>query len=359
MKKICFLIGDINHSGGTERVTTLIANNLSEKYQVYILSLSGGKEPFFEQNHSIINDRIFPEKVSMKKNFFQSVYKIRKYINDNKIDTLIVVDSISCVFSVPACIGLNIKHICWEHFNLKVNLDSSFRTLGRWMAAKWCDTIVTLTNRDRSFWIKKFNLEEDNKVIAIANPSPYHLQDHQPSLKNKTILCVGRLTYQKGFDLLIPAWAEIVKLLDGWKIIIVGVGEDEKLLKQMVKDYNLERSIEFVGQQKDMSKFYEQASFFCMSSRFEGLPMVLLEARSYQLPIVSFDCDTGPAEVIENGRDGFLAQSDNLHDLSQKILKMATMDENTFGNFVEKSKQASNRFEIQQVIKLWIELLSK
>ncbi|HFF5258171.1 TPA: glycosyltransferase, partial [Acinetobacter baumannii] len=267
MKKICFLIGDINHSGGTERVTTLIANNLIEKYKVYILSLSGGDNPFFEQNKAIINNRIFPEKVSMKTNFFKTVYKIRKYINDNKIDTLIVVDSISCVFSVPACVGLNIKHICWEHFNLKVNLGSSFRTLGRWMAAKWCDKIVTLTNRDKDFWIKNFKLEKEKKVIAIANPSPYQLQDNQPSLDSKTILCVGRLTYQKGFDLLIPAWAEVKKALDGWKIVIVGIGEDEDNLKQMTKYYNVEDSIEFAGQQKNMSEFYNKASFFCMSSR--------------------------------------------------------------------------------------------
>ncbi|WNX59879.1 glycosyltransferase family 4 protein [Acinetobacter baumannii] len=359
MKKICFLIGDINHSGGTERVTTLIANNLIEKYKVHILSLSGGDNPFFEQNKAIINNRLFPEKVSMKTNFFKTVYKIRKYINDNKIDTLIVVDSISCVFSVPACVGLNIKHICWEHFNLKVNLGSSFRTLGRWMAAKWCDKIVTLTNRDKDFWIKNFKLEKEKKVIAIANPSPYQLQNNQPSLDSKTILCVGRLTYQKGFDLLIPAWAEIEKALVGWKIVIVGTGEDEDDLKQMAKNYNVECSIDFVGQQKNMSQFYNKASFFCMSSRFEGLPMVLLEARSYNLPIVSFDCDTGPAEVIEDGKDGFLAQADNLHDFSQKILKMAKMDENTFLNFVESSKSTSNRFEIQNIINLWIELVSQ
>ncbi|KQE48634.1 hypothetical protein APD45_03090, partial [Acinetobacter baumannii] len=326
---------------------------------VYILSLSGGDNPFFEQNKAIINNRIFPEKVSMKTNFFKTVYKIRKYINDNKIDTLIVVDSISCVFSVPACVGLNIKHICWEHFNLKVNLGSSFRTLGRWMAAKWCDKIVTLTNRDKDFWIKNFKLEKEKKVIAIANPSPYQLQDNQPSLDSKTILCVGRLTYQKGFDLLIPAWAEVKKALDGWKIVIVGIGEDEDNLKQMTKYYNVEDSIEFAGQQKNMSEFYNKASFFCMSSRFEGLPMVLLEARSYKLPIVSFDCDTGPAEVIEDGKDGFLVNVDNLQEFSQKILKMAKMDENTFLHFVENSENASIRFEIQNIIRLWIELISQ
>ncbi|ENV24277.1 glycosyltransferase family 4 protein [Acinetobacter baumannii] len=360
MKKICFLIGDINHSGGTERVTTLIANNLAQQNNnVFILSLSHGDQPFFELNSNIKIQALFNEKVSMKKNFFQAVRKIRNFLISKQIDTLIVVDSISCVFTVPACAGLRINHICWEHFNLKVNLGSRFRDLGRWMAAKWCNKIVTLTERDKSFWDNRFNLAHTNKVVAIANPSPYELQENIPSLEHKTILCVGRLTYQKGFDLLIPSWSKVAHKLDGWKIIIVGTGEDEVSLKEMAVNYGVSDSIIFAGQQKNMDPFYRQASFFCMSSRFEGLPMVLLEARSYKLPIVSFDCDTGPTEVIKEGRDGFLAINANIHDLSQKVLKMATMNENTFSDFVESSKQASKHFEIKNIINLWVELISR
>ncbi len=360
MKKICFLIGDINHSGGTERVTTLIANNLAQQNNnVFILSLSHGDQPFFELNSNIKIQALFNEKVSMKKNFFQAVRKIRNFLISKQIDTLIVVDSISCVFTVPACAGLRINHICWEHFNLKVNLGSRFRDLGRWMAAKWGNKIVTLTERDKSFWDKRFNLTHTNKVVAIANPSPYELQDNTPSLEHKIILCVGRLTYQKGFDLLIPSWSKVAHKLDGWKIIIVGTGEDEVSLKEMAVNYGVSDSIIFAGQQKNMDPFYRQASFFCMSSRFEGLPMVLLEARSYKLPIVSFDCDTGPTEVIKEGRDGFLAINANIHDLSQKVLKMATMNENTFSDFVESSKQASKHFEIKNIINLWVELISR
>jgi len=360
MKKICFLIGDINHSGGTERVTTLIANNLAQQNNnVFILSLSHGDQPFFELNSNIKIQALFNEKVSMKKNFFQAVRKIRNFLISKQIDTLIVVDSISCVFTVPACAGLRIYHICWEHCNLKVNLCSRFRDLGRWMAAKWCNKIVTLTERDKSFWDNRFNLAHTNKVVAIANPSPYELQENIPSLEHKTILCVGRLTYQKGFDLLIPSWSKVAHKLDGWKIIIVGTGEDEVSLKEMAVNYGVSDSIIFAGQQKNMDPFYRQASFFCMSSRFEGLPMVLLEARSYKLPIVSFDCDTGPTEVIKEGRDGFLAINANIHDLSQKVLKMATMNENTFSDFVESSKQASKHFEIKNIINLWVELISR
>lgn len=352
MKKICFLIGNINHSGGTERVTTLIANELSKSnYQVTILSLWDGDQPFFSLEDGIDFFSLFPQQISMRKFFFPAVLKIRQFCIDHQIDTLVVVDSISCVFTVPALLGLNINHVCWEHFNLKVNLGSRFRDLGRWMAAKWCDKIITLTERDKEFWDKKFGLASVNKVIAIANPSPFPLQDHVPSLEYKNILCVGRLTYQKGFDLLIPAWAKIADSLVDWKITIVGTGEDEEMLKQMAIDYNVDQSIDFVGQQKNMDQFYRAASFFCMSSRFEGLPMVLLEAQSYGLPIVAFDCDTGPAEVIENGKNGYLVKSEGIWDLSRAIVQ--EIESEDYKQQINIGKSLNSRFEMDRILIKW------
>ena len=359
MKKICFLIGNIDHSGGTERVTTLIANALDEnENKIFVHSLSNGDKPFFELNKSIYVDSLFKESISMKSHFFQCIKKIRKFLVENEIDTLIVVDSISCVFTVPACIGIKVNHICWEHFNLKVNLGSSFRTLGRWMAARWCDKIVTLTERDKSFWDEKFGLASTNKVIAIANPSPFPLQDNVPSLEYKNILCVGRLTYQKGFDLLIPAWAKIADTLVGWKITIVGTGEDEEMLKQMAIDYKVDQSIDFVGQQKNMDQFYRKASFFCMSSRFEGLPMVLLEAQSYGLPIVSFDCDTGPAEIINHGNNGYLVKCFSIDKFNFYLNKIIIDNEN-FEKMVCNSFKNIKKFQVEGVADLWNDLIGE
>ena len=356
MKQICFLIGNISHSGGTERVTTVIANEfVKENQQVHILSLSGTVSPFFEQHQNIINSSLFTTNVSMRRHLLSVIAKIRKYLIEHQIDTLVVVDSISCVFTVPACLGLKINHICWEHFNLKVNLGSHFRNLGRWMAAKWCTKIVTLTDRDKTFWDKRFNLTSSKKVIAIANPSPYPLQNNVPTLSNKNILCVGRLTHQKGFDLLIPAWARIADQLPGWKVTIVGSGEDEQLLKKMAYNLGVAESIIFAGQQKDMDPFYRKASFFCMSSRFEGLPMVLLEAQSYGLPIVSFDCNTGPAELIDNRVNGFLAEVENIDDLSLKILQLCKED--NFEDFFKCAFEKNLKFNMSNIVAKWTNVI--
>ncbi|AYX86019.1 group 1 glycosyl transferase [Acinetobacter baumannii] len=357
MKNICFLIGDISHSGGTERVTTLIANQLVLNHCVHVLSLSNGATPFFAQYPTIINNRLFDEKVSMRKHYVAVIKKLRNYLLYHKIDTLVVVDSISCVFTVPACTGLRINHICWEHFNLKVNLGSWFRDLGRWMAAKWCNKIVTLTERDKSFWDKRFDLEHTNKVVAIANPSPYELQENTPSLEHKTILCVGRLTYQKGFDLLIPSWSKVAHKLDGWKIIIVGTGEDEANLKEMAVNYGVSDSIIFAGQQKNMDPFYRQASFFCMSSRFEGLPMVLLEAQSFGLPLVAFNCNTGPSDIIENGVNGYLVESLNVSELANKLLDMSKKPLDEYVEMVNLSKLNSRKFYLENILNQWLNII--
>lgn len=353
MKKICFLIGNLNNSGGTERVTTLIANALAQKnFQVSILSLADGKQSFFELVPSIKTYSLYPEKISFKKNFFGAVWRIRKFVTQHQIDTLIVVDSISCIFTVPALFGLKVKHICWEHFNFKNNNGVKFRDYGRKLAAKYCDYIVTLTQRDKELWEKGLK-KIDAKIVSIANPVPYENIENIPSLEYKTVLAVGRLTHVKGYDLLITAWARVAQQVPDWKIVIVGSGEDEQMLKQMAIDYKVDQSIDFVGQQKNMDQFYRQASFFCMSSRFEGLPMVLLEAQSYGLPIVAFDCDTGPAEIVVEGT-GFLIKINDIPNFSNKILECINMSTFSYSEICKKSKQHSYIFSIENIVRKWI-----
>ena len=357
MKKICFLIGNLNNSGGTERVTTLIANALAQKdFQVSILSLADGKQPFFELAPSIKTYSLYPEKISFKKNFLGAVWRIRQFVTQYQIDTLIVVDSISCVFTVPALFGLKVNHICWEHFNFNVNLGVKYRDIGRRWAAKYCDYVVTLTKRDKELWEQGIkNIKA--KIIPIANPSPFEVQQNIPSLDYKTILCVGRLTYQKGFDLLITAWARVAQQVPDWKIVIVGSGEDEQMLKQMAKDFAVEDSIVFAGQQKNMDTFYRQASFFCMTSRFEGLPMVLLEAQSYGLPIVAFDCDTGPADLIENKKNGILVEPLDTTELADGIIELMNLNELSYMNYAKTAKEVSMNFYGKKLVGKWIEII--
>ncbi|GGL88375.1 putative glycosyltransferase [Streptomyces cinereus] len=357
MKKICFLIGNLNNSGGTERVTTLIANALAQKdLEVSILSLADGKQPFFELVPSIKTYSLYPKKISFKKNFLGAVWCIRQFVTQHQIDTLVVVDSISCIFTVPALFGLEVKHICWEHFIFNVNLGVKYRDIGRRWAAKYCDYVVTLTQRDKELWekeLKKINA----KIIAISNPIPYENIENIPSLEYKTILTVGRLTHVKGFDLLIIAWAKVAQQVPDWKIIIVGSGEDELMLKQMAKDFEVEDSIIFAGQQKNMDTFYRQASFFCMSSRFEGFGMVLLEAQSYGLPIVAFDCDIGPGEIIDHNISGLLVEPENISGLTNSLLELINLSNIQYEKMSSNAVENSVRYSVNSILKQWLSII--
>jgi len=357
MKKICFLIGNLNHSGGTERVTTMIANALvHEKYDISILSLIDGSQPFFELNPSIKYYSLYPRKISMKRNFLGAVWKIRKFVTTNNIDTFIVVDSISCIFSVPALWGLKIKHVCWEHFNFNVNLGIKYRDIGRKWAAKYCDYVVTLTKRDKELWqkaLKKINA----KVLAIANPTPYEDVIHTPSLEHKTVLAIGRLTYQKGFDLLIEAWSLVCRERNNGILRIVGSGEDEIVLKAQASRLGIMNRIDFVPTTKNVVQYYKTSSFYCLSSRFEGLPMVLLEAQSYGLPIVAFDCDTGPSDLIINQQNGFLVESENIYALAEKLIFALRMTDEEYRCFSNNAIFNSQKFSVNNLIEKWRAIL--
>lgn len=354
MKKICFFISNLNNSGGTERVATLLANGFAKKnYSVSFLNLSGGDEPFFKLESNISIDQLYATKVSMKIYALETIFRIRQFVRKKEIDIFIDVDSVLTVFSVPALFRLKIKHICWEHFNLKFNLGSPFRSFGRFLATKYCDKIVTLTQRDKDYWCEKFYFSNPNRVVSIPNPCPYTVDQNTPSLDSKTILCIGRLTYQKGFDLLIQAWAMIFDQLPDWKIVIVGSGEDEQKLKQLAVDFDILKNIIFAGQQKNVELFYSKASLFCLSSRFEGFGMVLVEAQSYGLPIVSFNCEVGPAEIIIHNKNGLLIEPENIDELANGLLKLANISRKEYNEYSREAKISVQKFNINNIINVW------
>lgn len=358
MKKILFLVGNLSNTGGTERVTTLIANELARKgFDVSILSLIDGMKPSFILYDKISYFSLYSEKISFKKNFINAVLKIRKFVKQKNISTIIVVDSISCIFTIPALFGLDIKHICWEHFNFNNNNGTNLRNYGRIFAAKFCDDIVTLTSRDVELWengIKNIKA----KIVAIPNPSPYSVSHQHSQKKEKIVLAVGRLTKVKGFDLLLEAWSLVCNVNKNWCLNIVGGGEEEDSLKELANSLNITDRVNFIGPSKEVERYYKESSFYCLSSRNEGFPMVLLEAQSFGLPIVSFDCDTGPSEVIEHNHNGFLVEHMNVQKLAENMLTMIDLESEKYERMVQSSIILSERFTIDKIILKWIDIIN-
>ncbi|MGH1475095.1 glycosyltransferase family 4 protein [Yersinia proxima] len=347
MKKIAFFGGDISHAGGTERVSLALSNYLVKNgYQVIIISLSGNAPPKFHVDESIKIVSLFNEKKRFSLAYFSVVFRLRRVLIDESIDVLIDVDTMLALFSTTALLGTKIKHISWEHFNYKSNLNIKSRKLARKIAAKYSDAVVTLTEKDRNYWLEKNKYPK--KIIAIPNPLPFESKSKLTKKHSKKILALGRLTYQKGFDLLLDIWAKIENMNNDWRLIIAGDGEDKQLLLDKIKMLNL-KNVELLPSTPHVNELYDQSSIYVMTSRFEGFPMVLLEAKASGLPIVAYDCDTGPSELIINHDDGFLIPFDDNNTFTCKLALLMN-DDDLRESMSIKSLKNAEKYKIEVAI---------
>lgn len=349
MKKILFFIGSISTPRGAERVTTIVANGLVKLgYQVEILSIYKGKKSYYKLNNEIVLNELFNEKIDIKRNYLKILIKLRKFLKLKEIDVLVDVDTLLTLFSFPAKLGLRIKSISWEHFNYETNLGSKNRILARKIALKYSDKIITLTEEDKNEFKKRS--KNKDKIVTISNPSSF-INETPNILENKKIISVGRLNHQKGYDLLIENWIKIKKQHPEWKLEIAGDGEDKLELEKKIVQLELEDNIKLLGNIKDIKKIYSSASIYIMSSRYEGLPMTLIEAKSFGLPTISFDCKTGPREIIKDNIDGFLIENGKIESLIDKISDLIKNEEKRkqFG----KNAFLDERFKKENIIKNW------
>ena len=357
MKKICFFIGDISKSGGTERVSLLIANYLCNiGYEISILSYSNGDSSEFFCDSRIKLHSLHQEK---KVGFFErkiSPYcSLYKFLKNEKPDILINVDVILCMYSLPLKFFSGTKMIAWEHFNYRETNGVKNRMYARKIAAKIADCIIVLTEADKKEYKKNIKLHAPIKVIY--NPSVKEGTIKKSSEKENWIIASGRLTYQKNFGELIEIWNFIEHYARDWKLIICGNGEEERELKEKILQYNL-KNIIMPGFCKNIQEYYEKSQVMVMTSRFEGFPMVLLEAQKNGLPIVAYDCFTGPSEIIIDGRNGYLIKYGSKEEFSHKLLELIK-NEKLRTEMGINAYEDSNRFSIEYIASEWNEILKK
>lgn len=216
------------------------------------------------------------------------------------------------------------------------------------------DKFVALTQEDLEYWGNPSN------GIVIPNfVSSY--PDTASDLSAKTVLAVGRLSYQKGFDRLITAWKNVCDACldvggDGWILRLVGDGECMDNLKQQALDLGIEKRVVFSGQQKDMDKVYRDASILALSSHYEGMPMVLMEAQAYGIPIVSFDCKCGPKDIVANNVDGFLVKEGDVDGLADAITELIK-NEQLRMDMGLKAREHSLEWDKKSIMDKWQKVL--
>ena len=231
------------------------------------------------------------------------------------------------------------------------------RDIGRKLASRYCSYIVTLTNSDKDLWIKGLGAIR-SEIFPIVNPTSYENIENTPSLDYKKVLSIGRLTHVKGFDLLIEAWSGVCESNKDWTLQIVGDGEEEEDLKRQAKTLSIADRIEFIPATRDIGKYYKTSSFYCLSSRFEGLPMVLLEAQAFSLPLVAFNCTTGPSEIITNSSNGYICNVNDTQELKKALIDMINSNQQDFEDMCYSSKINSKNYTVDKVIEKWNNIIS-
>ena len=172
------------------------------------------------------------------------------------------------------------------------------------------------------------------------------------------IIGVGQYdTNVKQFDKLIKAYAKSKLPKQGIALVILGEGKLKEYLKSIAKSFNVESLVHFLGFKKNPFKYIKNAKFFVLSSEFEGLPMVLLEALACNIPVVSFNCPTGPEEVINHGENGLLIEHQNIKALTEGINAMM-FDAKLYDTCKMNAFKTAQKFSIETIGKQWLELMN-
>ena len=372
--KLIYLIAATHNSGGMERVLANKVNYLvAHGYDVSIITTDQrGLRPFFPLderikccdlgiNYEENNGKSFLNKL-LHYPFKQWKHKIRLTKLLKELNADIVISMFCNDASILSRINDGSKKVLEVHFSRFKRLQYGRKGLWK-IADEWrsrndermvaCfDRFVVLTQEDRTYWGDIPNIQ------VISNARTYTFSQ-LTTLNNKTVLAVGRYSHQKGFERLIDAWKMVCQKVDGWTLLIVGDGElRQDLLRQIEANGLNEKVVLKKVQAEKMPDAYTHASIFALSSRYEGLPMVLLEAQAAGLPIVSFDCKCGPKDLIENGVNGFLVKEGDVDALADRLLFLIN-DENLRNEMGQAAYCNSVRYAEEVIMKQWEDLFQQ
>lgn len=239
-----------------------------------------------------------------------------------------------------------------NHKSLFWSLVGEVRTRQLVQAVKPLERLVVLTDADKAAW------EKAGCTNVTVIPNPCSLDGQKVSIKSaksKTILAVGRLHEQKGFDLLLQAWKPIEKTYSDWSLRIVGEGPKRAELEAQIESQGLKRVV-LAGATNNVLDEYEAASIFVLSSRYEGFSLVLAEAMWCGTPCVSFDCPHGPAELLADDR-GWLVPNGDIAELTAQIAYALSHPEEALKRAQKAQSFAQTTYSEAAIMPQWVQLI--
>ncbi|GAA2209447.1 hypothetical protein GCM10009850_049050 [Nonomuraea monospora] len=242
--------------------------------------------------------------------------------------------------------------VAQEHMNLSAYPDTIRREIARHYHRFDAITVLTRTNR-----LEYQRLLPRTPIVQI--PNAVHKVEQRPSRQAEpVVIAAGRLVPQKGFDLLIEAFAQVVAEHPEWRLRIFGTGPRKGQLTGLVERYGLGGHVSLPGRTDRLEQELTDASVYALSSRFEGLPMVMIEAMTHALPVVAFDCPTGPGDVLTDGVDGVLVPPRDVDALAAALNRVIA-DRELRVRMGRAARRTSRAYGPEQVMPLWEDLFSE
>ena len=365
-KHIIFIVSAMN-LGGAQRVASVLCNSWVESGHkvTLIATFSGKKVSNYHLDERVqlkfLNDFDFCAN-KPKSGLLRRLICLRRMIKNEDPDIVISFLTRVNLAVILATIGINIPVVISERsYPPFRSMLKPWCWINKWLLLK-VDTLVVQTKESVN-WLNDHHLKVNTKVVP--NPVSYPLVDKSPCLypddffesKRKVILAAGRLHNPKQFDMLLKAFSLLNDINSNWTLVILGEGDDRHKLENKIIKYSLQDQVFLPGRAGNMSLWYKRADLFVLSSKFEGFPNVLLEAMAYGVPSISFDCNTGPRDMIEHDKNGVLVNPElGVDGLSAAMRRLMSNDtlRDSLGNNASKIRE---KFSIERILSYWNKIL--
>jgi glycosyltransferase involved in cell wall biosynthesis len=353
--KILYISNGVNGAGGLERVLSIKASCLAEhyKYDVSILSLNNDdKHPFY-----CFSDKIQFVNIKVGGNILNYVWSyvkgIQKQVDLIKPDIICVCDDGLKAFFIPQFLKTKAPIIYERHASIELNQNNSIKSkltvktmryLGRYF-----NRFVVLSHSNAMEWSLK-------NVCVINNPLSFYSQE-AAQLDAKKVIVVGSHSYNKGYDLLLSVWEKVFEQHPSWELTIYGRVDLNKTFIKLADNLRCKSSIYFRNPIHDIENKYLESSIFVLPSRTEGFGMVLIEAMACGLPCVSFDCPSGPRDIISHSEDGFLIENGNTTKMFEAIINLIE-DVELREKMGANARNNVKRFYPNNIVQQWNDLFT-
>lgn len=360
--RITFVISSLT-SGGAERVMSTMANYWAQKgWEVTLITLGSRESDFYALGDGVKRVALdllvkSTNPLSAMKNNLARVMRLRKSICESKPDAVISFIDRTNVLTLLAVIGLGLNVVISERTDPAVHRIGKVWDVLRKLTYPRASAIVVQSATVQN-WLKR----TIRKTVVNVIPNPISLKEltgmpdkDAPGIKEnseKILMAMGRLGPEKGFDLLIKAFFKTARRYPDWRLLILGEGNERKSLEGLIKELGLTGRVFLPGRVRNPVHFLKQADIFAMSSRREGFPNALLEAMACGLPVISFDCPSGPRELIRNGIDGLLVPSEDIDALADAIA-MLIENERMRSRLAFSATDVLERFGMEKVMTMW------